>query len=87
MAEIKRLEKERMEIKEEFHAELVPGQIVIGRYSVKTEEHERTRLMSVNEARVALDQAGFSAQQIAKILSTIQVTGTARQFLVNYIPK
>ena len=70
------------EIKSEFHAELEPGQVLIGPYTVKTEEHERSRLMSVNDAAVALENAGYSKQAITKILSAITVTSTARQFLV-----
>ena len=70
------------EIKSEFHAELEPGQVLIGPYTVKTEEHERSRLMSVNDASVALANAGYSRNEVAKILSKITVRSTARQFLV-----
>ncbi len=87
MRERKVLDDERDGIKQEFHVELVPGQEMIGKYSVKTEEHERKRLMSVNDATVALAASGYSNQQIAKILSTITVTSSARQFLVKYIPR
>ena len=78
----KSAEKVMAEIKEEFQAELEPGQVVIGSYTVKTEEHERNRLMSVNDAAVALENAGYSKQAITKILNAITVTSTARQFLV-----
>ncbi len=78
----KSAEKAMAEIKEEFQAELEPGQVVIGSYTVKTEEHERSRLMSVNDAAVALENAGYSKQAISKILTAITVTSTARQFLV-----
>ena len=81
------LDTERNGIKDEFHVELIPGQEMIGKYSVKTEEHERQRLMSVNDAKVALTTAGFSDQQIAELLNTISVTSSARQFLVKYIPR
>ena len=70
------------EIKSEFHAELEPGQVLIGPYTVKTEEHERSRLMSVNDASVALANAGYGRNEVAKILSKITVRSTARQFLV-----
>jgi len=75
-------EKAMEDIKQEFQAELEPGQVVIGSYTVKTEEHERNRLMSVNDASVALENAGYSKQAITKILNAITVTSTARQFLV-----
>ena len=75
-------EKAMEEIKQEFQAKLEPGQVVIGSYTVKTEEHERNRLMSVNDAYVALENAGYSKQAITKILTAITVTSTARQFLV-----
>jgi len=78
----KSAEKDMEEIKQEFLAELEPGQVVIGSYTVKTEEHERNRLMSVNDAAVALENAGYSRQAITKILTTITVSSTARQFLV-----
>ena len=57
MKEMRVLDTERNGIKDEFHVELVPGQEMIGKYSVKTEEHERQRLMSVNDAKVALTTA------------------------------
>jgi len=79
---IKSADKERQEIKHEFQVELEPGMEEIGPYTVKTEEHERNRLMSVNDASVALENAGYSKQAISKILSAITVTSTARQFLV-----
>ena len=75
-------EKAMEDIKQEFQAELEPGQVVIGSYTVKTEEHERNRLMPVNDASVALENAGYSKQAITKILNAITVTSTARQFLV-----
>ena len=79
---IKSADKERQEIKHEFQVELEPGMEEIGPYTVKTEEHERRRLMSVNDAAVALENAGYSKQAISKILNAITVTSTARQFLV-----
>ena len=87
MMERRVLDIERGEIKEEFLAELEPGQALVGRYTVTTAEVERQRLMSINDARVALAAAGHSNQQITAILNTITVTGTARQFLVIYTPK
>ena len=75
-------EKAMEDIKQEFQAELEPGQVAIGSYTVKTEEHERSRLMSVNDASVALANAGYSRNEVAKILSKITVRSTARQFLV-----
>ena len=70
------------EIKAEFHAKLEPGQQLVGRYSVKTETHERSRLMSINDATVALTTAGYSTQDVNKILDAITVSSSARQFLV-----
>ena len=87
MMERRVLDIERGEIKEEFLAELEPGQALVGRYTVTTAEVERQRLMSINDARVALAAAGHGNQEISAILNTITVTGTARQFLVKYNPK
>ena len=87
MRNMKVLDAERSGIKEEFQAELEPGQEMIESYSVTSAEVERRRLMSVNDARVALATNGYSTQQISAILSTITVTSNSRQFLVKYIPR
>jgi hypothetical protein len=84
---MKVLDAERSGIKQEFQAELEPGQEMIARYSVTSAEVERRRLMSINDARVALATNGYSIQQISAILSTITVTSNSRQFLVKYIPR
>jgi len=87
MRDIRELDIERKEIKAEFHELLEPGQTVFGRYMVKTAEHENNRLMSINEARIALVKEDYDDKEINKILCIISKTSTTRQFLVTYNPK
>ena len=77
------------QLKEEFQAELEPGQVVIGSYSVKTEEHQRMRLCSRDDAPVRLENEGITDEKLAEIgltrdqiVNALTVTSTARQFLV-----
>ena len=86
MRDIRDLEKERIEIKDQFLSVLEPGQTVIGRYSVKTEEHETKRLMSINDARLALAKEGYDEDETNKILTTLTNVSMSRQFLVRYNP-
>ena len=85
----KSAEKAMAEIKEEFQAELEPGQVVIGSYSVKTEEHQRMRLCSRDDAPVRLENEGITDEKLAEIgltrdqiVNALTVHSTARQFLV-----
>ena len=87
MRDIRELDIERKEIKAEFHAMLEPGQTIIGRYVVKTAEHENNRLMSINEARIALVKEDYDDRDINKVLSIISKTSITRQFLITYNPK
>ena len=77
------------QLKEEFQAELEPGQVVIGSYSVKTEEHQRMRLCSRDDAPVRLENEGITDEKLAEIgltrdqiVNALTVHSTARQFLV-----
>lgn len=77
----KNAEAQLEEFKQRAHETLEPGQELLGIYSVKTEEHERSRLMSVNDAAVALS-AEYSEKSIRKILKLITKRSTSRQCLV-----
>ena len=91
-------EKHLEEFKKVVHDNLLPGQTVItdasgnDAYTVKHEEHERTRLPSVNEAVVRLSNVTrkngnrrWSDKQVNEIISALITTSTSRQCLVKKI--
>ena len=86
MRDIRDLEKERKEIKQEFLLQLKPGIHQVGNYSVTNKMISNERLMSSNHARLELLRIGYNDVEIARIISSITKTGESQQFIVKYNP-
>lgn len=87
MREIRKLDDSRMRIKQSFHANLAPGQTMVGHYQIKSGHVDTTRMKSAESCRAELKGLGYEEEEIVKIMSKLINYGQSRQFLVKYNPQ